>query len=194
LIVAAGASLANAPLTLGTGIFGGAGTVGNITANTGAVFSPGENTSEELSIATLHTGSLNLIGDTTFSMGIGASADRIDVTGTVTVAQFKQCQLSLNVTSNFNASQGDIFFLLLNDGIDPIVGDFNYAEGQDISVAGNLFRFTRLAESTANGGLGSFTGGNDLAVKVVPEPIGSFLLGVGLIGVFALRRRSRGSV
>jgi hypothetical protein len=87
----------------------------------------------------------------------------------------------------------DLFYLILNDGNDPVTGAFSYLNGSlaDLSqnsilnVGGQLLEISYTAES----GVGFEGVGNDIALRSVPEPS---TLAFGFAGLFFFaRRRSR---
>ena len=60
------------------------------------------------------------------------------------------------------------------------------------NVGGQLFAISYQADATANGGLGSFTGGNDVALMAIPEPNALAMLAGSLglaLGLQRFRRR-----
>ena len=80
----------------------------------------------------------------------------------------------------------DIFFLILNDGIDPVVGTFNnLPDGATVTTGSQQFFISYDANSTT----GTFLGGNDVALMLIPEPASAGLLVVG--GALLLQRRRR---
>jgi hypothetical protein len=127
-------------------------------------------------------GTLNIeaIGNTA---GIGGY-DQINVTGTVTLSGI----LATSITSGSYVN-GDLLFILLNDGGDAIAGSFsNFNQGDVVANYSGLdWTISYVADSTGN----AFTGGNDialLAVATIPEPRAAML---GAIGLLALLRRRR---
>ncbi|HEX5177308.1 MAG TPA: hypothetical protein VFV83_09780, partial [Chthoniobacteraceae bacterium] len=80
----------------------------------------------------------------------------------------------------------DRFFILANDGADPITGTFNGMPDKSLlTLNGQMFQISYDADMTS----GSFTGGNDVALFAVPETgtVGLLLFGSTLL----MRRRQR---
>lgn len=162
----------------GTGTLGGSGSVGSITVASGGTLAPGN------SPGILNTGNVDLQSGSNLNMEIngtvaGTDYDQLNVTGTVTLAGL------LNVSLGYTPAVSDLLFILLNDGTDAVTGTFSgLADGSTFTLGGSEFKISYFADSTGN----SFTGGNDVALMVVPEP-GAALL--GSLGVLALLRRRR---
>jgi autotransporter-associated beta strand protein len=166
----------------GTGSLGGSGTVGALTIASGGSHNPGNspgimNTGDYIMAGTLN---IEAIGNTA---GIGGY-DQINVTGTVTLSGI----LATSITSGSYVN-GDLLFILLNDGGDAIAGSFsNFNQGDVVANYSGLdWTISYVADSTGN----AFTGGNDialLAVATIPEPRAAML---GAIGLLALLRRRR---
>jgi hypothetical protein len=115
----------------------------------------------------------------------GTGYDRINVTGGVTLAG----DLEGSLINGF-APTSDLFFLLINDGVDAVNGIFNGApEGSFVNFSNVAYRITYLANFEAAGGP-SLIGGNDIAL-VVPEPATGVSLLVGLGSLLGMRRFRR---
>ena len=81
------------------------------------------------------------------------------------------------------------FFILVNDGTDPVTDTFNgLPEGSTVNFSGKTFQIFYGANSET----GTQTGGNDVLI-VVPEPTAavSLLMALGsVMGLSRLRRRN----
>lgn len=162
----------------GTGTLGGIGTVGALTATAGGTVAPGNSpgilNAGNTSLESGSTLSIEINGDT-----VGSRYDQLNVTGSVSLAGL------LNVSLGYTPAENSLFFILANDGADPVSGEFSgLSEGSVFNVGGTDFRISYTADS----GSASFTGGNDVALKVIPEASSALLLGLGSLGL-ALRRR-----
>lgn len=160
-------------------IIGGSGTVGALTVN-GSV-NPGNN-----NIGILSTGNYTQTG--TYNVGIsgtvaGTGHDQINVAGTVNITSG-----SLSTSFSGAYSAGNLIFILLNDGADAITGTYS-GLAQNATVA-NYGGFDWNISYTANSSLGTFTGGNDIAlIAAIPEPKVVILGSLGTL--LLLLRRSR---
>jgi hypothetical protein len=167
-------------LNVSAGVVSGNGVLGTTTF-TGGVFSPGIGTGQ------IDTGSLTLGAASKFEMAIGGLAagttyDLVSVAGSLTLAG----SLEASLTNGFVPPPFAPFFILLNDGIDPVSGTFaGLPEGAPINIGGVGFNITYAA----NGDGGGVS--NDVALVVVPEP-GSLALFLGGLGaMLGMRRRTR---
>lgn len=163
----------------------GSGTVGSLTINSGAFLNPGNS-----------PGALTVDGDYN-----QAGTLNIEITGLIAGSQHDQINVDrvsgdaavslsgslLTAFSGGTYANGNLVFILLNDGTDAINGVFT-GLSQDATVTtygGFDWKISYTADSTGN----TFTGGNDVALMAVPEPNAAALLG-GL-GMLALLRRKR---
>jgi len=165
------------------GTLNGTGTVnGNLTVGSGGSIAPGNSPG----VVTVN-GNFDLQSDSTFNVELagtspGAEYDQLFANGSVTLAG------ALNLTASFVPVDGDLFFILVNDGTDAINGTFaGLLEGGTFNVSGQEYQITYQAnfEDTP-----SFTGGNDVALMAVPEPAAALLGGLGMLGLLRRRRVS----
>lgn len=165
---------------------GGRGTVGAVRVGAGGTIAPGElaGVTGQTSKLTLLNGDLSFAGSTSklrFELAAG-SYDQLDVQGGGVMLQ--GAELVGSLLNGFLANQGDLFFLIINDGTDAVQGTF--AQGSSVAVDGQLFEISY----TGNFENQQFTGGNDVVLRAVPEPSSALLLGGGL-ALLAARRRKR---
>jgi hypothetical protein len=119
--------------TVNGGTFGGTGTIGALTVNTGGTLAPGA------SAGNLTTGNVSLVSGATFVVEIGGTSagvsyDQLDVNGTVSLGG---ANLKLNFL-NFRPTTGNSFVVIDNNGTaDTVVGQF--ASGATIRVFAQSF-------------------------------------------------------
>lgn len=95
--------------------------------------------------------------------------DQFTIGGDVNLLEGELKILAANLVTHV----GDIYFIINNEGSNPINGAFtNAPEGSFIFSNGYAFRITYFADTEAN----SSTGGNDIALISVPEIPGVLLL------------------
>jgi autotransporter-associated beta strand protein len=191
-IVHEGTLLVNAPGSIAqsfvTDVHNGAtlagnGTIGALRIAPGGRLAPGSNISNT---GVLTTGDVTLDGaGAQFSVEIGgvtagALFDQIVVTGSISL---NGADLTGSLINGFNPTPNDLFFLMLNDGADPVSGTF--AQGSLITISNAPFEIFYTGNSATN----STTGGNDVGVRLIPEPSPSLFLGTGLLLRLASRRR-----
>lgn len=182
-------TLANSAVTVQSGgTLGGSGTLSQ-SVNVSGTIAPGN------SVGTIKTGALTLTGALENELGrSGATpvSDAIQVTGSIT---FSGADLKLSIASGLNLPQaGDIFYLVDNDGTDSVTGVFNKLNGTTTTLdEGSLFDWnSQQWQITYQANFGSsFSGGNDVALQVVPEPSTWMLVGFGLVGVGLMGRTFR---
>ena len=121
----------------------------------------------------------------------GTEYDRVDVGQNLTIGS---ADLDLEV-SGFTPLDGQSFFILDNEGSNPISGQFSNAlEGATITAGGYLFTITYFADADTL----SLTGGNDVAlteigVVPIPEPATNLLAlsAAALLATRISRRKPR---
>jgi autotransporter-associated beta strand protein len=162
---------------------GGVGVINrNVTAN--GKLAPGNSPGLLTINGNLNFSSAGIFEAELFGNTVGSAYDQLVINGLVNL---NSANLSLNV--DFTPSPSDIFFILANDGIDPISGIFNgLTEGTTFSF-GNGFsaQITYLADASTS----SLTGGNDVALfgVAIPEPGSLLVLGLLTIGLIGRRRK-----
>lgn len=165
-----------------TGILQGIGTVSDVVLNVGGSLNPGTSpgilTTRNLSTT---GGTVNFeIGGLTAGNGAGFH-DQLNTLGTVNITGTTVVTFSL--FGGYAPGVADYYFLIKNDGTDPITGTFDLLpEGTPVILGGNTYYATYLANAEAN----SLTGGNDFAL--IPEP-GTASLAFGALGLLFFRRR-----
>ena len=102
--------------------------------------------------------------------------------------------LELQLINGFKPGIGSLFFLIDNQGGNVIDGTFDdLPQDATLSIDGQQFEIGYMGDQTANGGAGSYSGGNDVVLQVVavPEPSTLCIWGVGSGVLFAVFRRRR---
>ena len=162
----------------GTGIFGPVDLAG------GPInISPGDGGIGALAIGTLDDTSITGTG-AKFNFELGSTSDQLIVNGSIDIGF--SSRLNLQTVAGFAPTEGDILFLINNDGVDAFGGRFSaYPEGLEFSLGGSLLKSTYAADASAN----SFTAGNDFAVKVIPEPSAVGMLALAATALLARRKR-----
>jgi autotransporter-associated beta strand protein len=161
---------------------GGSATVGALTIASGGSITPGNSPG-----AVVVNGAYIQAGQYTADIA-GTTAvsgyDQIDVTGSVDITGGSLVTMFSGVGYNI----GDLVFILLNDSNDTINGTYTgLAQGSTVATFGGFdWQISYTADSA---GSGAFIGGNDIALKAIPEPNVASMFG-GL-GVLALLRRRR---
>ena len=172
------------------GTLGGSGTVAGVQVESNGTIAPGDfrgnasilNTAD---LAFTGAGAKLAIelGGTTAGGNAPAGHDRVNVTGGVTLAG---AQLNGSLINGFTAAATDLFFIIINDGADPVQGAF--AQGALVTIGAQLFSISYTGNFTGTPATSTFTGGNDVVLRVVPEPGTATLLLLGMLG-FGFRRR-----
>lgn len=160
------------------GTLKGSGNVGNVQLQSGATARAGSD------LGILGTKDLTMQAGSTLGVNIGGTASgtgysAFAVLGGVTLDG------NLDVAVTFTPTYGDIFFVIVNDGNDAVSGTFaGLANGSLFLVGAQQFQISYTANSTTS----SFSGGNDVAIKAVPEPSPVALMLFAFGGAFWLMR------
>jgi hypothetical protein len=127
------------------------------------------------SVGILRTGDLLMADGAHLALELGTPllSDALSVTGGISLAG----DLELTLLPSFEQVLGSKFFIVLNDGADPVSGSFSNAPHTVSDAAGNLFAINYAD----NGDAGTI--GNDISLTlVVPEPRAvAFLAAGGLL-------------
>ncbi len=180
------------------GILGGTGTInGTATISGVGTLAPGEGKGI-LTIA----GDLTMNAGSTFSLEIahagagdpvaGTDYDRLVVgvgSDATSTGQVNLSGANLALVLGQGIRQNDLFFVLNNDGLDAILGTFQGRPDDSVFAVGNQsFMISYDADLATN----SLSGGNDIALLAIPEPVTTSFLLVGALGLLSRRRRQSG--
>lgn len=161
---------------------GGSGTVGALTIDSGGLHTPGNSPGIQ------PTGNYSLAGTLGIEINgasVGTDYDQVNATGTVSLSGL------LSVTMGYTPAANALFFILANDLADPITGTFSNAptNGDRYTFGGQAFQISYFANQTSPG-VGTFSGGNDIALMAVavPEPHVALLSALGLLALLRRRR------
>lgn len=180
------------------GILGGGisntkiGTVGAVRVESGGRVAPGSNAAIGSVTGVLATGNFELtgagaqleiqLGGTTAGLGF----DEVTVTGSVAL---NGAQFIGSLINGFVPQPADLFFIILNDGSDAVQGTFQ--QGSSVTFNGTTFDIGYAGHFTGNIATSTFTGGNDVVLRAIPEPSSAVLL-AGAALLLGLRRRREG--
>src|SRR4030095_2980978 len=166
----------------GTGTLGGNGSVGAVQVEAGGTLAPGDlagNTSILNTGALKFTGSgakLTIeIGGTTAGGNNLTGYDQVNVTGGG--ISLSGAQLTGSLLNNFTPLPTDLFFIIINDGNDAVQGTF--AQASQVTIGTQVFNISYTGNFTGRVATSTFTGGNDVALQIVPEPGTATLLMLG---------------
>lgn len=199
----------NVSAVLGGGGSVGSVTVGAVSGNTGAMLSPHAGSTSTSEGTTLTTGDLIFtdgavhlalqLGRTmAFSAGGGNGAlggdvsDHVTVNGVLTL-NGADLQLTLLTTTGYAIAHDDVLFLIINGGRSAVNGEFASLNGREATLSeGAVFwvglqayEITYTASFLDN----SFSGGNDVAIMVVPELNSCAMMVGGLAVMVGIRQR-----
>lgn len=165
----------------------GSGTVGNVNFASGSKIAPGD-----------AIGSLSLSGGL---LSPGAILE-LDITGITPGTLYDRLVLigGLDITNSILALQlgafdpadfTDQFTIILNNGVNPVTGEFQgLANGAIFVQGGQIWQISYFDDASTPGF--ELAGGNDVTLLAIPEPgaIASLIGGLGaLLGMQRFRRR-----
>jgi autotransporter-associated beta strand protein len=158
------------------GTIGGSGQLGPLLVESAGSVAAGTGA------GTLGTGNVTLMTGSHLLIELGGTGlgqyDQLNVAGTVNLAG----EATLSLLGGFIPQAGDTFFVIINNGSDPISGTFSNAAGDTLSLGALEFSVDYAANFEGAGP------GNDVSLTLtVPEP-GSAAL-IGGLGLLLLRRR-----
>jgi autotransporter-associated beta strand protein len=185
-------TVSNSGTTLAGGTTNGIGGIeGAVTINANANLSPGTSGNGVGTTAILQTGALTLNSSSNYVVDLnnttaGIGYDQLRVTGSVSLLNLSLTSLpSLVLNIGGTLSVGDKFFIVVNDGSDPVVGTFS--QGATITSGSYTFLIDYVADSVS----GNLAGGNDILLEVtaVPEPSTWIAGGLAFLAVGYTQRK-----
>jgi autotransporter-associated beta strand protein len=174
-------SIANATTTTvqsGATISGG-GSVGSLTVESGAFVNPG-NSPGILTVNGDYNQAGTFVAEIT-GLTAGSQHDQLVVNGTVSLSGSLDVQFSAG-----SYAVNDMIFLLVNDDADAVNGIFTGINQGDTVT--NYGGFDWIISYNADSTTSTFTGGNDIALRAIPEPSASLLAGLGALALLRRRR------
>ncbi|HEV7948746.1 MAG TPA: hypothetical protein VGP24_03160, partial [Glaciihabitans sp.] len=165
------------------GVVAGTGSIaGSLAANAGGTIAPGDN-----GIGLLTVGSLAITGGK-LQLEI-SSTDSYDALTVLTGGVNLTGGTLEGLLTNFTMTPGQVIYVINNLGAGPVVGTFAGApDGSTMTFGARQFQVSY--DAIFNGSFDS--GGNDVALRLIPEPgaLSSLLGGVGMLcGLQRFRRR-----
>jgi autotransporter-associated beta strand protein len=182
-LVVDGVIAANTTTTVESGAtISGSGSVGSLTIAAGGSLNPG-NSPGTLTVNGAYSQAGTLVAEIT-GLSAGTQHDQVIVNGSVSLTG----SLSVLFSGTATYAEGDMIFLLVNDGTDAISGTFaGLSQGATVTTYGG---WDWIISYNANSGVTpAFSGGNDIALRAVPEPSAALLGGLGALALLRRRRK-----
>lgn len=173
------AFFSNGVTVAGGGELGGTGAIAGQLTVSGAL-SPGDG------IGTLHTGAVTLGSAAVFKLELNSTARTVDLLSASSAVQLGNAVLSVSDLGGSVLPRGLQFAIVDNTSNGATSGTFlNLPEGATFQAGSNLFAVSYNAALEAD------SLGNDVILKVIPEPASWALLCLGASAAGMVRRRVR---
>jgi autotransporter-associated beta strand protein len=185
---------------------GGTGTInlnldikGSVTVNTGFL-APGDGAPGVLNI----NGILNMSSIGTLRVELGGVFpgngpnfyDQLNMTNPTFATNVSFAHIAVSLVNGFRPQPNNVFYIFTRAGSAAFgsTQPFDaYPEGAPINIgSGFTGKVTYKANWTGSQATSTVTGGNDLAIVVVPEPASATLFGLGMLALFSFGRRRSG--
>lgn len=187
--VEAGTLVVNGGITVSTttvqsgATISGSGSVRNLTINSGGFINPG-NSPGTLTVNGTYSQAGTLIAEIA-GLTAGSQYDQLLVNGTVNLTGSLDVQFS-----GTGYSLNDMVFLLVNDSSDAIGGNGFFTGFNQGDIVTNYAGLDWVISYTADSFGNTFTGGNDIALRAIPEPSAALLGGLGVLAMLRRRRHN----
>ena len=155
------------------GTLGGTGTINtDVSVVAGGMLSGGDG-----GAGTLTTRNLALAAGATNIVQLGGTAPGVNYNQVEAVGTVNLGGSTLNVTFSYTPQMDDVYFVLLNDAVDAIVGTFDgLAEGAELVVSYAGQKYPVIVTYQADAATSSLTGGNDVALQYHYDLATTFIL------------------
>jgi hypothetical protein len=119
--------------------------------------------------------------------------DQLNMTNPTAATNVSFAHIAVSLVNGFRPQPTNVFYIFTRAGSAAfgVTQPFDaYPEGATISIgSGFTGKVTYKANWTGNQATSTVTGGNDMAIFVVPEPTSANLLGLGMLALFSFERR-----
>lgn len=159
----------------------GSGSLGSLTVNAGGSVNPG-NSPGVLTVNGAYNQAGTLVAEIT-GLTAGTQHDQLIVNGSVNLSG----ELNVQFSGLTSYALNDTIFLILNDESDAISGTFFGLNQGD--VAATYGGWDWVISYNANSNTSSFSGGNDVALRAIPEPSAALLGGLSALALLRRRRK-----
>jgi len=187
---------------------GGTGTInlnldvkGSVTVSTGFL-APGDGAPGDRAPGVLNiNGILNMSSIGTLRVELGGVFpgngpnfyDQLNMTNPTAATNVSFAHIAVSLVNGFRPQPTNVFYIFTRAGSSAfgVTQPFDgYPEGATINIgSGFTGKVTYKANWTGNQATSMVTGGNDMAIVVVPEPSSAILLGLGMLALFSFGRR-----
>ena len=159
----------------------GSGSLGSLTVNAGGSVNPG-NSPGVLTVNGAYNQAGTLVAEIT-GLTAGTQHDQLIVNGSVNLSG----ELNVQFSGLTSYALNDTIFLILNDESDAVSGTFFGLNQGD--VAATYGGWDWVISYNANSNTSSFSGGNDVALRAIPEPSAALLGGLSALALLRRRRK-----
>jgi autotransporter-associated beta strand protein len=159
----------------------GSGSLGSLTVNAGGSVNPG-NSPGVLTVNGAYNQAGTLVAEIT-GLTAGTQHDQLIVNGSVNLSG----ELNVQFSGLTSYALNDTIFLILNDESDAVSGTFFGLNQGDFAATYGGWDW--VISYNANSNTSSFSGGNDVALRAIPEPSAALLGGLSALALLRRRRK-----